>query len=218
MVSYSMRQRGLTWLIVIHLIAMMLAWLVAGKQTTPTFSLIRDGSPLGVHHSTGLIETPWPVWTLVALCVFQLMVYAGRGLAKLGRHFGSMFFRLENVTHWIAAALLVSLVAGLWVVWIWVFGGWIVRGLNYRMDKSTPQKVTTTVIERIPGASGSRLPVSLKLKDWRSSLLPHHVWVTGYPSVFEINGNVATFYVREGAFGMPYAIERSYVGQRPGNN
>lgn len=162
--------------------------------------------------TSGVANFPWVLGLFLgALCLFQLMVYAARGFDALGGRFGQLFCRLSAGFQVVAMVLLGTGFATLYVLYIYFVGATIASAMNFRLDTSSPQKVTTTLIERVPRSPGSKLPTRLKLVDWRSPSVSKHVVVDGYPSVFDINGNEVTFHVREGAFGWPYAIERKVV-------
>lgn len=193
-------------LIAILLLIMLIAWIVGGKQTTPTFAMIGEGrSPSTPFEAT----LPWfLILFLGGLCSLQLLIYAERGLESLGRRFGSLFHRAAAALQAVAVTVLVIGLAALYIFSIGVFGKVIVTAMNFRLDASAPTTVTTTLIERVPSPPGSKLPSRLKLVDWRYPSDSKQVIVTGYASVFEIKKEKVTFLVREGAFGWPYAIER----------
>lgn len=208
-VHFSLSRRVWIGLVAVHLLIMPIAWIVGGKQTTPTFAMIGEVSSSATPGAAGV---PWfPVLALGALCLYQLLVYAARGLDASGRRFGTLFFRLADGIQVVAMALFAIGFAGIYVLFISVFGGTIAFAMNFRLDTSAPRKVTTMLIEQVPRSPGSKLPTRLKLVDWRSASVSKHVVVDGYPSVFDINGNEVTFHVREGAFGWPYAIERDFA-------
>lgn len=198
-------------LVAAHLLLIPIAWLAGGKQTTPAFAMIGESWSSATSDAANL---PWfPVLFLVALCLYQLLVYAARGLDALGRRFGTLFHRLSGGFQVVAMVFLGLGFATLYVLYVYAFGGSIVAAMNFRLDTSAPRKVTTKLIERVPHSPGSKLPTRLKLVDWRSPSVSKHVVVDGYPSVFDINGNEVTFYVRDGAFGWLYAIERDFVAK-----
>jgi hypothetical protein len=193
-------------LIAVLLLTMLIAGIVGGKQTSPTFAMIGNGRlPSTPFEAT----PPWlAILFLGGLCVLQLLIYAERGLESLGRRFGSLFCRAATALHAVGAAVLVIGPAALYIFSIGWLGMVIVTAMNFRLDTSTPTTVTTTLIERVPRPPGSKLPSRLKLVDWRYPSDSKQVIVTGYASVFEIEERKVTFLVREGAFGWPYAIEQ----------
>jgi hypothetical protein len=184
---------------------MLAAWIVGGKQTTPTFAMIGEGRSLPIPFEPKLD------WFLIlflgGLCLLQLLIYAERGLDWLGRRFGSLFHRAAAAAQTVAGVVLVIGVAVLYVLAVGMYVSKIADALNFRLDTSAPTMVTTTLIERVPNSPGSKLPSRLKLVDWRYPSDSKQVIVFGYASVFQIEGKKVTFMVREGAFGWPYAIE-----------
>lgn len=83
----------------------------------------------------------------------------------------------------------------------------IANGLNVHFDSSAAVKVTTPILGIVPAPPGSRSGPTLRLADWRNSqesVLVRQDW-----RVFrtDMDKKYATFYVRQGFFGMPYAAE-----------
>lgn len=204
------QQRVLFGLVATSLLTMLIAWVVAGKQTTPDFSMIGEGWRPRIPYISDRL--PYPVWLLLLLCLYQLVIYAGRGVDALGRQFGVLFFRIPLAFRLTAEALLGVALVGMYCVFMYFFGMLIMNALNFRLDDSRPTKITTALIENIPSRTWKR-PPTLRIADWRSPSTSKYVVVSGYVTVFEIKGNEVTFYLRGGAFGWPYAIEKSFVAR-----
>ena len=85
----------------------------------------------------------------------------------------------------------------------------IVEGANVHFDSSPPIRVTTQILRIEPAPSGSKRGATLHLAYWGADSQGKIVKARQNRFVFhmDLDGKYATFYVRKGFFGVPYAAE-----------
>ncbi len=203
----SWQERLLRVLGVAGLIILPFAYLLAGNQTTPAFRMLNPSIlqwlPVGAILTSAIL----------LICLYQLLTYFGNWSNDAYKKRKTPFLKtISFVFHVVATGFLAMGFMGVGILFATWFFVLIVNAMNFRLDESQPVQITTRLIERIPSSSLKRAD-TLKLADWKISSAAKPISVEGIAQIFDINGNSVTFYLREGAFGWPYAIEKSFAIQ-----
>jgi hypothetical protein len=207
--NYSWQQKLLGGLGGAFVISLILMYLVAGNQTTPVFRMLKFG--ISRYEP---FDIPWETLLLLSLpliCIFQLLTYFGQWSSEICEKWKKAIFdKLAFAFHLIAAICLVTGLAGIYLMFMVAFWLKILDAMNFRLDDSQPIQIRTQLIERIPSRS-FKIAATLKLVDWNTQSSVKPVSVGDSSKVFEIKGDVVTFYMRKGAFGWAYAIDKQYA-------
>jgi len=179
----SRRQRLFEWYIGVAIGVALLAAAFSSKFTTPIHSTFLGGWSFLPLSDWGIACMACAVLTGI---VSEVLERANRPASEIGK---------------LAAG---SLLFGGGCLF---FAQIIIEGANIHFDSSPAVKVTTQII-RIEHSGGKR-GVTLHLADWRADNSGEVVKAKQNRFVFhtDVDGKHATFYVRRGYFGVPYAAE-----------
>lgn len=181
----SRRQRLFEWYIGVAIGVVLLAVALSSKFTTPIHSTFLGGwsfLPLG---DWGIACMAGAVFTGIVSVVLERAHKPASEIGKLAA--GSLLF------------------GGVCLF----FAQIIVEGANIHFDSSPPIRVTTQILRIEPAPSGSKRGATLHLADWRADHPGKVVKARQNRFVFhtDLDAKYATFYVRRGYFGVPYAAE-----------
>jgi hypothetical protein len=172
----------LEWGIAVCMILMVLAMVFGSKLTTPVHA----------NFSSELLK-PLTTWAFACLVLTFFVGLLSVAIGYVYKSVGQLAMQ--------TAGILMGSGISLFCVQA------IANGLNVHFDSSAAVKVTTPILGIVPAPPGSRSGSSLRLADWRNS---HDVVLVRQDvRVFrmDMDNKYASFYVRQGFFGMPYATQ-----------
>ncbi|WP_431096344.1 hypothetical protein [Polaromonas aquatica] len=183
--AYLRRQRVFEWYIGLAIGMVLLAVAFGGKFTTPIHvNFLGEWSWLPL--------SDWGLWSIACAAFTGIVSVVLERLNKTASETGKL-----------AAGSL--LFCG---VFLFCAQG-IVEGANVHFDSSPVARVTTQIVRIEPAPSGSKRGATLHLANWGGGDPAKVVKARQDVRVFrmDMDKKNATFYVRKGFFGVPYASE-----------
>jgi hypothetical protein len=183
--AYARRQLIFEWYIGIAIGVALLAVAFSSKFTTPIHSTFLGGWSFLPLSDWGIACMACAVFTGI---VSAMLERAHRPASEIGKiTAGSLLF------------------GGVCLF----FAQIIIEGANIHLDSSPAIKVTTQILRIEPAPSGSKRGATLHLADWHADNPGKVVKARQNRFIFhtDLDTKYATFYVRRGFFGVPYAAE-----------
>jgi hypothetical protein len=179
------RQRIFEWYIGLAIGMVLLALAFGSKFTTPVHVTFLGGWSFLPLSDWGIGCIACAAFTGVVSVVLERLHRAASEIGKLAA--GSLLF--------IGVCLFFAQV--------------LVEGVNVHFDSSPVARVTTQILRIESPPSGSKRGATLHLADWRSGNQGQVIKARQDVRVFhtDLDKKNATFYVRKGFFGVPYAAE-----------
>lgn len=179
------RQRLFEWYMGLTIGMVMLAVAFGSKFTTPVYTTFLGGWSFLPLAGWGIKCLVAGAFTGIVSAVLERVRRAGSDIGKLAA--GSLLF--SGVCLCCAQA--------------------IVEGANVHFDSSPAIRVTTQIVRIVPSQPGSRRGATLHLAQWGADNSGKVVKARQDVRIFhtDLDQKYATFYVRRGFFGVPYAAE-----------
>jgi hypothetical protein len=203
------RQKFLYVLGAVLVLNMLSAYILGGNQTTAVQRLLSSDA---TRWNTSLAYLPYLLFlVLPIICIYQLFVYFSNwSLSAYEKWKRGSLLLLARIFAFLSFGVFIAATSAAYLSATAYFLNISVYALNFRLDNSSPMLVSSQLIDRIPSSS-YKIPATLILKDWRTSDTNTKVKIGDSQDVFEIQGKTVTFYLREGAFDWPYAVEKSFA-------
>ncbi|SFU48631.1 hypothetical protein SAMN05216350_102132 [Polaromonas sp. YR568] len=181
----AQRRRVFEWYIRLAIGMVLLTVAFSSKFTTP----------IHVTFSGGWSFLPLADWALVCLAAAVLTGIVSAFLERLHRASSDVGKLAAGSLLFVGVCLFCSQA--------------IVEGANVHFDSSPVARVTTQILRIEPAPSGSKRGATLHLAGWGGSEPGKTVRARQDVRVFrmDLDAKYATFYVRKGFFGVPYATE-----------
>jgi hypothetical protein len=204
------QQKVLFALGVIFVLTMLIAYLLGSNQTTAVRRMLSSDSPQWIASSLAELYILLVLFVPL-LCVYQLLIYFSNwSLSAYERWKKNVLFQLAKLFEWLSSGVFIAGRAAVYLAFMTYALNTSIYAMNFRLDGSQPTLVSTQLIERIPSRS-LKTPATLVLKDWRDKNPSATVRTYASQDVFDIQDRTVTFYLRQGAFGWPYAVEKSFA-------
>lgn len=195
---------------VVFVLNMLTAYFLGGNQTTAVRRMLSSESPRWIASSLAEFYTLFVLF-IPLLFIYQLLIYFSNwSLSAYERWKKKMLFLLAKLFAWLSFGVFIAGLAAVYLSFMAYALNISIYAANFRLDSSQPTLVTTQLIERIPSRS-LKTPATLVLNDWRDKNPSATVRMYASQAVFDINDRTVTFYLRQGAFGWPYAVEKSFA-------